>query len=391
VLKDKNKREVARVSIPVGSEQLQPVTDLLLPVLGQAGRPLEIPGRFDGSFTNSSAEIGGRKARLLAESPRKLIVETPAGVVGPTTISVREGDAQSTAPFRNVGINLSAPRTNLLKGEQTTLTVMVEGLAGLSEPITIQITNSTPGVINLAEGDVQTIAIKPEEVQPGGTYTATRTVSGVKAGSFGISSSVTGPDVVFQPAPGQPGQQAERQHGTPKVEKGRWEKGRQGETVEGVEGNILCKRVDRVVIAGRVVETINVYWSQTRENKLIATKRITRGNTVIEAIFEAESGRGGGETTRSLVETVTEGNAKTITRVRYGARGQPIEVEKVKIEGEQKTVLEKWARGRDVASEKLKWRLKIENGQAANKDGEPRIPAIPVGLDWEKDFPQECK
>src|SRR6267378_2386217 len=98
-------------------------------------------------------------------------------------------------PFRNIGINLSAPKLNLLRGETTTLHVVVLGLAGITGDQSLDLENTSPSVIRMSGGDRQHINIHASEVRPDGTYSMDRTLTGIMAGSFGVTATVTWTDV----------------------------------------------------------------------------------------------------------------------------------------------------------------------------------------------------
>jgi hypothetical protein len=81
-----------------------------------------------------------------------------------------------------------APKTSLREGEQITLRVTVTGIQEpnrLSLP-RLELRNMTPGVVRLEGGDVQTISIRPEDVSSEGTFTFTRTLTGIRPGGFAI-------------------------------------------------------------------------------------------------------------------------------------------------------------------------------------------------------------
>jgi hypothetical protein len=95
-----------------------------------------------------------------------------------------------------------APKTSLREGEQITLRVTV---SGIQEPDRLplpelKLMNMTPGVVRLAGGDTQTIPIRPEDVSPGGTFTFTRTLTGIRPGGFAIGCQAKDKE-------GPPGQQ----------------------------------------------------------------------------------------------------------------------------------------------------------------------------------------
>src|SRR6266850_1435163 len=160
----------------------------IIPPLGQTGRPVVITGPFDGNFDNTKLTIGGQPMTPLAESPRQVVVQSPSNVTGPAEITVKEGDKEAKGTFRNLGVNLTAPKTSLKKGESTELHVEVQGLQGIAEPVPLHLTKG--GVVTMQGGDSQTMSIKPSEVQANGTFTTTRTITGVQNGGWIATATV---------------------------------------------------------------------------------------------------------------------------------------------------------------------------------------------------------
>lgn len=179
-----------------------------IPNLGQQGRPIVINGPFDGNAANTILRYGPADRtvhefvkqsdsisdssgflRSLAESPRKIVFESPTNVTGPIGIMVKEGDGlPTTGLYRNVGVNLSAPKTNLLKGEKTTLTVQVSGLEGIKEPVPL--TLESKGAITMEGGIYQPLIIQPSQVGADGRYTTTRGIAGVQTGGWEATATV---------------------------------------------------------------------------------------------------------------------------------------------------------------------------------------------------------
>lgn len=173
----------------------------IIPPLGQTGRPIEITGPFDGNSSNTTlnwAPLAGRgpyknpenetPIPLLAESPRKAVFESPTNVIGPIEITLMERNTQTTGNYRNVGVNLSAPKTNLLKGERTTLTVQVTGLEGIRSPVPL--TLDSKGVITMEGAMFQPLMIQPSQVGADGRYTTTRGITGVQNGGWTSTATV---------------------------------------------------------------------------------------------------------------------------------------------------------------------------------------------------------
>ncbi len=182
-------KTIAALEIPVSPESaVAAPTDFSLPSIGQAGRPATIRGSFDGDLSNTTASVGNQPAEILAESPRKSVFKSPENIVGPTEVAMKEGNDERRADFRNVAVGLSAPKTNLLKGESTTVTMKVEGLQGIRKPVSIQVI--TTGTVNMGGGNTQILPIQPEKVLPGGEFIATRTLTASAAGGFSVVANV---------------------------------------------------------------------------------------------------------------------------------------------------------------------------------------------------------
>lgn len=177
-------------------------TEYQWPALSQQGHPVQVVGHFDGTYSNTSLDwirspvqgdvTFGDSATgsfgLIAESPRKAVFRTPITVVGPVEITLKEAGVETKGRTRIVGVGLTAPKTNLLKGERTTLSVKVLGLQGIKEPIQLRLVKS--GVVGMQGGDVQTLDIAPNKVQADGTFSITRTITGRLAGAFAVTATL---------------------------------------------------------------------------------------------------------------------------------------------------------------------------------------------------------
>ena len=147
---------------------------------------MTIPGPFDGSFDNTGVRIGGEPARIIAESPRSLVVRVPEGEPGPASLEVSEGDTQRTGPFNRVVVSVSAPRLALRRGERTTLSVRVEGLpspAAHTELVPLRLVGLP--TINLEQGNVQTVMLRPDAQ---GSVAFQRRITARAPGPFQISA-----------------------------------------------------------------------------------------------------------------------------------------------------------------------------------------------------------
>lgn len=105
-LRDSSMKSLATASVPiglssearVGSETPTPY-DYQCPLIGQAGRTVEIKGPFDGDFATTDFKIGNKKANIIAESPRKLVFESPTDVVGSVEVVLVERNVEVRRPF----------------------------------------------------------------------------------------------------------------------------------------------------------------------------------------------------------------------------------------------------------------------------------------------------
>jgi len=189
ILRDKDRKEVAKIEVPV-AQQPPPVEKFDLPTLGQQGRAIEVTGRFDGDFSTTNVKVGGEDLEVLAESPRKVVARNSDNKIGPTELAVEERGQITKGEFHSLGIKLSAPKLNLLRGEQTTLTVTVHGLEGIREDVPLVLENKSVEVITMGEQNVERIIISPAQVQAG-SYTINRQLTGIQPGGFTITGTVT--------------------------------------------------------------------------------------------------------------------------------------------------------------------------------------------------------
>lgn len=193
---------------PPGLGEMPPTFEI--PTFGQAGHPVAVGGPFSGDPAATAITIGGNEAPFLAQSPRQTIARVPTEVVGPTDVRVEQDGEVVEVPFRVLAVSLAADKLNLQRGERTRLHLEVSGLEGLDEPIPLTLTNRSPQVIRLGEGEVEHLTIQPEEVAPGGTYRLERPIESLRAGGFAINAVAEGdrrtsaPTLIQARSPGCP-------------------------------------------------------------------------------------------------------------------------------------------------------------------------------------------
>ncbi len=189
-LLDENGRAAASIRVPLADARaISRPASLRLPTRVLAGNRARIAGSFGGDLSATSVRVGSQPARIVAESPRQCIFESPASPAGRTTIEVREGRAACRGPLRNIVLKITSPKTDLLRGEHTTMTVELDGLEGLEAPLTLTLANRTPAVVSMEMGEEQTLPVEPGEVA-GGAWSATRGLTGIQRGDFDIEADL---------------------------------------------------------------------------------------------------------------------------------------------------------------------------------------------------------
>lgn len=187
LFKDGKGNTIAKSNLPVSpSPSYTGVTDFNLPEIGQAGRPLQVTGPFDGDLSTTSISIEGSGIEKLAESPRKTVAASPIDIFGPVDLEITEGGKTVSGTMNNLKISLSADKLKLQKGETTKLKVNVQGLQGIDEPVNIKLTNMTPQIVSMGGSDVQIVTINPNDVSQTGSYYIESTLTGIQTGGFDI-------------------------------------------------------------------------------------------------------------------------------------------------------------------------------------------------------------
>lgn len=148
ILRDFRGKELGRASVQVAAPR-PPVAAFHFPKFVQAGHSAPVLGPFDGDADTTSLVIGGEPARVLAESPRKVVVRAPEHVLGPVAYTLRKGDAEQKGDLRSLDIE-----TNRNAGK---LTVAVSGLNGLADEVPLKL-------------ETNYIFIRPADVSPAGGF-----------------------------------------------------------------------------------------------------------------------------------------------------------------------------------------------------------------------------
>ncbi len=189
VLVDKKGKEQAGVSLPLSSTPPSPPLETDLPASATYGDVIVIHAPMQGAFAPTDyVKIGGVNVQLLAKSANELVALDTSDVPGPTEIESNVNGTVTKGPFRNFTLKLWADQYHLLKGQGTTVHILVSGLEKLqtAAPMTID----TSGTVTMAGGNSQALSITPSDVQPHGTYSTDRALSSYEAGDFRVVVTV---------------------------------------------------------------------------------------------------------------------------------------------------------------------------------------------------------
>jgi len=186
-----NGKEVVNAQLPISQTSESPPSDTQLPTCGQMGKNVVVMDHCDGVIApNDSCSIAGTPLQPLAESPRMRVLQNTSNTPGATQINYREQGKETSGPFQNFGVQLSAGNLSLLRGQQTTLLVTVTGLTGIQQDMPLDLINVSPAVINMEGGNAQHFDIHQADVAADGTYKIQRGLTGIQPGAFQITATV---------------------------------------------------------------------------------------------------------------------------------------------------------------------------------------------------------
>ncbi len=192
-LKDDRGKSVKKEDIPCAKQAI-PQSGFNPPAYIVAGDPARIKGNFDGNASNTTVNINGKQAEILAESPGATFFKAPEDVKGKAQLDCTENGKSQTTKINALRLDLTADKLNLQKGESTQIHVKVSGLEGLEEPVPLTIINQSNATITLQGGNAQEIIIDPATTGTSGIYETSRGVQSMKTGNFTISASIPQPE-----------------------------------------------------------------------------------------------------------------------------------------------------------------------------------------------------
>lgn len=180
---------LAEAWVPLAASGEDAVTGYRYRPVGVTGRSLEIRGAFDGDSATTRVLFAHRPADVIAESPRRVLVEIPPETVGAGLLELRERGRSLSGPFRGLQVALQPGKPALHQGERTTLTLRILGLEDLEAEMPLQLVARDPSRVILEAGAVQTLHIHPSELQAGGVYQWIGTLQGSGGGPVDVAVS----------------------------------------------------------------------------------------------------------------------------------------------------------------------------------------------------------
>ena len=149
----------------------------------------KIKGNFDNDKENTLIVFENSdnifEAEIISENESEVTIKTP-DEAGLYNLLIDEGLSgiivESVA--RVISLDLEIGKTNLQKGEETVLEIIVNGIEGYTKPIEVSIKNNSPEIIDLANYNSRIFTITNSTGVP--TVSESVQVTGIKRGQFNI-------------------------------------------------------------------------------------------------------------------------------------------------------------------------------------------------------------
>jgi hypothetical protein len=155
-------------------------------LVSTAGWPVCIPGKFDGNAANTQAQFGGSPIEVRAETPNSVIINPPSKLYGLQRVTIIEAGTTTETDVRNVGLELFADKTQLMRGEGTKAHLNIYGVADMDTTAYVHLYNLSASVVSMVGGNAQFFIINPGDAGPGGKVSYVRNLTGIRRGDFMI-------------------------------------------------------------------------------------------------------------------------------------------------------------------------------------------------------------
>lgn len=181
------------------NEQQSQFGGCIIPTHALTDAPCKITGSFDGDASNTKCSLNNQPMQVLVESPRQCQVQYPANGQGLQTFKVSEnGQEKCSRQTSGVDMQVTTGDLNLRKGQSTFINVKLLHLQNLPDKATLTITNVTPNVVTMTNGNVQVIPVWPPADSAAGTVSVHCPATGITTGNFQVNINLD------LPQPGDP-------------------------------------------------------------------------------------------------------------------------------------------------------------------------------------------
>ena len=155
-------------------------------LVSTAGWPICIPGIFDGDASNTQVSFGGELIEVNAETSTSVIINPHNRIVGLQNVTITDAGNTTETEVRNVGLELYADKTDLMRGEGTRVHLKIHGMDNFEKRAFIQLYNLSASIVSLGGGNAQFFVIDPGSAEPGGVIAYSRNLTGIRRGKFMI-------------------------------------------------------------------------------------------------------------------------------------------------------------------------------------------------------------
>ncbi|NOT51056.1 MAG: hypothetical protein HOP10_07240 [Chitinophagaceae bacterium] len=183
---DSKGKDAGQVNCPIQLNTTGvPSSGCAIPSHALVGEPARIAGSFDGDMSNTQCMLNNQPTQILAESPRQCIVQYPETAQGQKSMQVKEnGQEKCTRQISGVDMQVNTGNLNLRKGQNTYIDIKISGLQNLPDKAVLTITNITPNVVTMTNGNVQLIPIWPRPDSANGTFSIHCPAVSITTGNF---------------------------------------------------------------------------------------------------------------------------------------------------------------------------------------------------------------
>lgn len=159
----------------------------IIPSHAVTAAPVKISGNFDGDLQNTKCTLNNQPVQLLAESPRQCQVNYPVNGQGFKTIQISEnGSEKCSGKVSGVDMIVTHGDLNLKNGQTTFIDIKITGLNNLPDTAWLTISNSTPGVVTMTNGNIQQIPVFDDPDVKEGVFFIHCTAVGIASGTFKV-------------------------------------------------------------------------------------------------------------------------------------------------------------------------------------------------------------